>query len=95
VIKYNAGYILKASSANNGRLKHQTENEYIDYTAKFNNTTFNLANSSGNPVEIAREFGLSPASGRRVPIGITIGNVANKRGGQYNDTITLTVTSAE
>lgn len=95
VIKYNGGYILRASSQNNGRLKHSTQNEYIDYSATFNSTIVNLNNTSGNPVEIIRELGQSPASGKRIPIGVTIGNVTGKRGGQYADTITLTVTSAE
>jgi hypothetical protein len=95
VMKYNAGYILRASSANNGRLKHQTENEFIDYTATFDGVTFSLSNSAGNPVQVDRVLGQSPASGTRIPISVTIGNVANKRGGQYNDTITLTVQSAE
>ncbi len=95
VIKYNAGYILKASSANNGRIKHETENEYIDYTAKFNGSVFSLSNTSGNPVQIERRLGEGPASGQRVPIEVTIGSVAGKRGGNYSDTITLTVQSAE
>lgn len=95
VIKYNGGFILKASSQNNGRLKHQTLNEYIDYSASFEGITYALTNSSGNPVQIMRETGESPANGRRLPIGITVGDVSGKRGGQYADTITLTVTSAE
>lgn len=95
VIKYNSGYILKASSENNGRIKHETNNEYIDYTAKFNGTAFNLSSSSGNPVQIERRLGQGPASGQRVPIEVTIGSVAGKRGGNYSDTITLTVQSAE
>lgn len=95
VMKYNAGVILKASSANNGRIKHETMNEYIDYTARFDGTIFNLSNSAGNPVQIDRRLGQSPASGLRVPISITIGNVSGKRGGAYRDTITLTVQSAE
>lgn len=95
VIKYNGGYVLKASSQNNGRLKHATENEFIDYSASFNGSVFNLSGSSGNPVEIIRELGQGPANGKRIPIGVTIGNVAGKRGGQYADTITLTVTSVE
>ncbi|XGC81036.1 hypothetical protein ACES2L_00895 [Bdellovibrio bacteriovorus] len=95
ILKYNAGYILYASSANNSSLKQESGSATIPYTIKFNNTSFNLSNSASSPVEIARELGVSPASGRVVPISATIGSFGVKPSGIYKDTITLTVQSAE
>lgn len=95
ILKYNAGYILYASSLNNSSLKQESGSATIPYTVKFNNTTFNLSNSASSPVEIARELGVSPASGRVIPISATIGSFGVKPSGEYKDTITLTVQSAE
>ena len=92
ILKYNAGYILKASSENNGRLKHSTLNSYISYTIKFAGATVNLANSSAAPVTINQGSGSSPAAGTIFNTVVTIGTIAANQGnGSYSDTITLTV----
>lgn len=95
ILKYNAGFMLFASSENNGRLKHTLHNEHIEYTATFSGITASLSGSAGSPVRLDRVIGVSPASGRVVPIQIIIGEVAGKRAGAYSDTIRLTVQSAE
>ncbi|MBV2167148.1 MAG: hypothetical protein KUL82_00465 [Bdellovibrio sp.] len=95
VLKYNAGYILKASSANEGRLKHQTMPEYISYQIRFNGSLFNLSGTASSPRQIFRELGRSPASGLSIPISVKVGSVSGKRSGSYQDVITLTVESAE
>ncbi|WP_374076896.1 spore coat protein U domain-containing protein [Bdellovibrio bacteriovorus] len=94
VLKFNAGYMLYASSANNGRLKHQTLSQYIPYTISFRGSAVNLNGSSSSPVQVLRELGRSPASGLVIPVSATIGTVASQTG-TYQDTITLTVQSAE
>ena len=95
IVKYNAGYVLYASSQNNGRLKHETANSYIPYTINIGGSSINLGSSSSNPVQVRREFGSSPSSGKILPAIITIGNYAQEQSGVFNDVITLTVQSAE
>ncbi|MFM6929876.1 MAG: spore coat protein U domain-containing protein [Bdellovibrio sp.] len=95
IVKYNAGYVLYASSQNNGRLKHETANSYIPYTVNIGGSSINLGSSSSNPVQVRREFGSSPSSGKILPATITIGNYAQEQAGIFNDVITLTVQSAE
>ncbi|WII70785.1 hypothetical protein QJS83_09965 [Bdellovibrio sp. 22V] len=95
ILKYNAGYILFASSLNNSRLKHTAQNLYIPYTISFRGTPVNLGSSSTNAVQVARELGRSPASGLVIPVTATIGSTASAQGGTYQDTIVLTVQSAE
>lgn len=95
IVKYNAGYILYASSQNNGRLKHETESSYIPYTISFAGTAVNLGNSANTPVQVRRELGSSPASGKIIPTSVTIGNYSQDQSGNFSDIITLTVQSAE
>lgn len=91
-IKTNSGYKLSATSLNNGRLKHESDNKFIPYSTKFAgeefslNTTREVASASSNQV-------VSPASGILVPVSVTIGNMNNPRSGNYSDTITLSVTA--
>lgn len=95
ILKYNAGYILKASSLNEGRLKHQTLNQYIPYAISFRGINVNLNGSSNAPIQVLRELGRSPASGLVIPVAATIGSFGGAQTGIYKDTITLTVQSAE
>ncbi len=95
IVKYNAGYILYASSQNNGRLKHDTASSYIPYTISFAGTTVNLGSSASSPVQVRRELGSSPSSGKIIPTSVTIGNYTQDQSGNFSDIITLTVQSAE
>ncbi|MDG0814749.1 spore coat protein U domain-containing protein [Bdellovibrio svalbardensis] len=92
VMKYNAGYTLYVSSTNGGRLKHQTDAQYIPYTIKFNNDTVGLTTS---PQQLYRVFGVSPASGTSIPITVTIGNFGNVKAGAYSDQVQLTIETTE
>lgn len=92
VLKYNAGYTLYASSVNGGRLKHQTDAEYIPYTIKFNGSPVTLTTS---PTQLFREFGVSPATGTVIPVNVTIGNFGIVKSGTYSDQVLLTVQSTE
>jgi hypothetical protein len=95
IVKYNAGYILYASSQNNGRLKHETAASYIPYTISIGGTSVNLSSSASNPVQVKRELGSSPTSGKILPTTVTIGNYTQDQSGNFSDIITLTVQSAE
>lgn len=92
LIGYNAGYRLAISSLNNGRMKHQTLADQIDYTFKLNGTTIALTSGTVNRPAV---FGVSPAGGLRLPVNVTIGSLTGKSGGNYADTITFSVVSAE
>jgi hypothetical protein len=92
VLKYNAGYTLFASSVNGGRLKHQTQAQYVPYTIRFNGTQHSLTTS---PQQLDREFGVSPATGTVIPINVTIGNFGVVKSGNYSDQVLLTVQSTE
>ncbi|HEX7675595.1 MAG TPA: hypothetical protein VF412_15575 [Bdellovibrio sp.] len=92
ILKYNAGYTLFASSVNAGKLKHVTENSYIPYTITFNGSQVTL---SSNPTQLYREFGVSPATGKVIPIGVTIGSFGTVKSGNYTDQVLLTVQSTE
>ncbi len=93
VLKYNAGYVLLASSQNKSRLKHQSQNVFIPYTVSFRGTATDL--SSGGSTQVFRELGASPASGLVIPIKVTIGSFSPTQSGSYGDVITLTVQSSE
>lgn len=94
----NAGYNLRVSSANNGKLKNTVESgtdALIDYTFTANGNIRSLSSSSSSPVSIATGTGLTPAGGATVPIKVKIGDVTNKSGGDYEDVITVTVVSTD
>jgi len=93
VVQSNSGYILKAESQNNGKLKHTQVNSTISYVFKANGGAVNLTNSSSNPQTISSGVGAYPNDGFRVPIQIEIGSINNKIAGNYSDQITITVTT--
>ncbi|UYL10379.1 hypothetical protein B9G69_007270 [Bdellovibrio sp. SKB1291214] len=95
IVKYNAGYVLYASSQNNGRMKHETTTSYIPYSISIGGTSVNLASSANSPVQVKRELGSSPSSGKILPTTVTIGNYTQDQAGNFSDIITLTVQSAE
>ncbi len=92
----NAGYILKASSNNNGLLKRVGSTgigSEISYTFYANNSIKSLSSSSGTPVTLASGTGRTASGGALVPIKVVIGNVATKDAGTYQDYLTLSVIS--
>lgn len=92
VLKYNAGYTLYVSSTYGGRLKHQTDAQYIPYSIQFNNTTVGLTTS---PQQLYRVFGVSPATGTSIPINVTIGTFGTVKSGTYSDQVQLTIETTE
>lgn len=92
----NAGYDLKVSSANNGKLKNLVAsgtNALIDYEFYASNTLRSLLTSANTPVSVGTGTGLTPAGGATIPIRVKIGSTANKIEGDYEDVITVTVVS--
>ncbi len=95
ILKYNAGYILYASSTNNGQMKHQTLAQFILTRLSSMARLTVFQGTSSSPKQIDRDLGRSPASGLTIPVSVTTGSVAGKQSGIYSDVITLTVQSAE
>ncbi|MBC7429986.1 MAG: spore coat protein U domain-containing protein [Bacteriovorax sp.] len=90
----NAGYILKASSSNNGILKRVGGTglkSEIDYDFYASNTKKNLSSSGGTTLVSAS--GKTPAGGAVIPIKVIIKSVDDKDPGTYQDYITLSVIS--
>ncbi len=93
----NAGYILKASSSNNGLLKRvggSGSKSEISYDFYANNSKKSLSSSVGSPVTLASGTGRTASGGAVVPIKVVIGQVASDRDpGTYQDYLTLSVIS--
>ena len=94
----NAGYILKASSANNGKLKRidgSGVKSEISYNLFANNSLKSLSSSASVPVTLASASGRTPSGGAQVPIRIQINSVTEKDPGSYQDYLTLSVISSD
>ncbi|MCP4911977.1 MAG: fimbrial major subunit CsuA/B family protein [Oligoflexia bacterium] len=91
-IKSNAGYSLSIVSQNGNKMKHLTQNSFIDYQFFVDG---NLQSVSNSPTVIGSGVGITPAAGSVHQIDIVVGNVANKLSGAYRDNLTLTVTTTE
>jgi len=95
LLKYNAGYRLRIASENNGVMKHTSAAATLPYTLFLNNVAVSLANSKGGGVEIATGSGSSAAAGLRFPGRVRIGSFSNARAGNYEDQLTLSVSTNE
>ena len=96
VLKYNAGYRVRVSSQNNGKLKHNSLASTIDYTMSVGGSPVSLGSSSSSPVQVSQGSGASPTGGMRLQGNFTIGSVAsNAQSGSYRDSITITVATTE
>lgn len=93
VIQTSAGYILNVSSLNNGRLKHNQGNYFAGYSLTANSSPINLSNSSTTPVNISSGCGNHPSDGFRFQFDFQINNVSNLPAGNYQDILTVTVTT--
>ena len=95
VLKYNAGYRVRVSSVNQGKLKHSSYADLVPYTLTVNSGTVNLSGSNTSPVQVATGTGVSGTNGLSLASSVVIGTVGNVRAGNYSDTVTVTVTTTE
>jgi spore coat protein U-like protein len=95
VLRYNAGYRVRVSSANQGKLKHASLADTVPYTFRLNGAAVSLAGSDLNPVTAATGTGVSPPAGLALPVSVTIGSLGSARAGSYSDVITVTVATTE
>ncbi|MGZ3710612.1 MAG: spore coat protein U domain-containing protein [Bdellovibrionota bacterium] len=94
-VKYNAGYRVKVSSANQGMLKHSTLVDTVPYSLQVNSATVNLVGSNSTPVQVATGTGVSASNGLFLTSSVTIGALGSARAGTYTDTVTVTVATTE
>lgn len=96
LVKYNAGYRIRLSSLRDGVLRRTTAPfNTIGYTFRFNGNVISLAGSSGSPTTVETGSGVSPVDGLRRTLQATVGSIAGKAPGLYEDVITITVQSTE
>lgn len=95
LLKFNAGYRLRLSSANNGVMKHASAENTLPYTLYLNNAPVSLRNSGGGGVEFSTGAGSSPPAGMRFPGRVQIGSISNARAGSFEDQLTLSVSTNE
>jgi hypothetical protein len=92
VLKYNAGYQVKMSSQNGGKLKHLSQNASIPYTLTLSGNPVSL---STLPTIVAWGIFVNPCGGLRFPGKVKIGTVGSAQAGVYQDSITVTVSTTE
>ncbi|WP_159652296.1 hypothetical protein [Vibrio atypicus] len=86
-VKTNTGYSVTIESANQGMLRHQSDDSKwdIDYEMLFNQTRVDLNQANAT---IQRH---TPTSGHPIPLKFAIGNTENKPGGTYSDTLQISI----
>ncbi|MGE3260672.1 MAG: spore coat protein U domain-containing protein [Bacteriovoracia bacterium] len=94
-VKYNAGYRVRLSSANQGRLKHASLTDTVPYTLQVNSSAVNLNGSNTTPIQVSTGTGVSPPNGLVLTSSVTIGALGSARAGTYSDTVTVTVVTTE
>ncbi len=93
ILKFNAGYQIRLSSTNAGKLKRTGGTEVIPYTLTLDGSSVPL---SSTPTAALIGNGTSPAGGQRFPMQVTIGAFGGSQvPGSYQDEITITVISNE
>ncbi len=90
IVKTNTDYTISISSQNGGRLKHVSANYFVPYIFKLDGGTRSL---SGGSFSFSGNAPGGSNNERRYSVEISIGSVANKLAGEYQDTITITATS--
>lgn len=88
-VESNISYHVRMSSANNGNLKRNAGSDLIAYDLKVNGISQVLSSSMSTPVIVASHSGTTARGGLQHPVLVTIGSVANKTAGTYQDTITI------
>lgn len=79
------GYRVSIASENQGRLKHESAQWFVDYRLRLG--IYDLDLTSPDSIEIVSRR----ARFDNYPVRIEIGETANKRAGGYADTVTFTV----
>ena len=90
LVKKNTSATVTFSSANHGVMKAipTPDTDQIPYTFVANGTTLSLSSTAN----LALPTGVN-ATGMRLPISVTIGNLSGVGAGNYQDQVTITVTA--
>ncbi len=92
IVKTNVGYRLKASSRNDGFLKHLASGGTIAYIFRAAGLPVNLVGSSSSPVVISSSVSNSPPVGFLIPVEVEIGAVTGTElEGEYIDVLSLSI----
>lgn len=90
-VKANLGHKLYMSSLNNGTLKHDRSSDKVTYEMTVAGRRMAMNGSATKAVLAGKTSGASPEDGTLYQVGVKIGNVSNKRAGNYKDVITVSV----
>lgn len=95
-VRTNAGFNVTFSSANDGRLKHTTQNSYVPYNLYVNAVLLNMSSSNATPVVGLSGSGQTALSGLAYPLRLVIGSLTGASlSGSHSDQITITATTTE
>lgn len=92
VMLHNAGYSISISSLNDGKLKHETKNNYVLYDLTIDGSPVSISYLA-SIIKIGN--GISSPNGTRLPVFVKIGDVSKATAGTYTDVITINVASTE
>ena len=97
VMMYNAGYQLSVASTGAGKMLNTASSKLagVPYTLSVNGVPADLSGGLSRPAIIASGGGVSPSTGAREPVSVTIGSTAQALAGTYGDVLFLVVTSTE
>lgn len=90
-VRANLGHKLYLSSLNNGALKHDFSSDNVSYEMTVAGRNVSLSGSATRAVLAGESSVPSPEDGTLYQVGVKIGNVSNKRAGNYKDIITVSV----
>jgi spore coat protein U-like protein len=87
----NVPYTIRASSANNGSMKHESLDEYIPYEFSFAQSLADLTGSQTNPIVVLESTDITSSTGDVYQIEVEIGYFDWKPAGDYHDTISFEI----
>jgi spore coat protein U-like protein len=87
----NVPYTIRASSANNGSMKHESLDEYIPYEFSFAQSLADLTGSQTNPIVVLESTDITSSTGDVYQIEVEIGYFDWKPAGDYQDTISFEI----
>lgn len=93
MLKYSSGYKLGMSSVNANRIKEVNSASYIPYSIMLDNVAMPVT-LTATMQDIKTGSGTSPSLGTRLPMSVTIGDITGKPSGTYNDTVFISISSA-
>lgn len=95
IVVSNSGYFISFSSLNDGRLKHENAQSFVNYSFYVDGVLRSLRGSAYSPAKFVERTIASNHAGHTYNLIIEIGDVTNKLSGHYQDFITITATATD